>query len=44
MFRWRSFTYRTCFRFHCFQIVDRNLRRIHSSSLRSSEGVWLKPK
>jgi len=37
--RWRSRTYRTLLRFHCFQITDRNLRRIHSSSLRSTEGV-----
>jgi hypothetical protein len=44
MFRWRSFSNRTLPRFHYFQIMDRSLRRIHSSSLRSTEGVWLKPK
>jgi hypothetical protein len=44
MFRWRSRTYRTLLRFHCFQITDRNLRRIHASSFCSTEGVWLKPK
>jgi hypothetical protein len=44
MFRWRSFSNRTLLRFHCFQITDRNLRRIHSSSRCSTEGVWLKPK
>src|SRR5438445_8242452 len=35
---------RTLLRFHCFQITDRNLRRIHASSFCSTEGVWLKPK
>jgi hypothetical protein len=44
MLRWRSRTYRTLLRFHCFQITDRNLRRIHASSVCSTEGVWRKPK
>ena len=44
MFRWRSRTYRTLLRFHLSDHTERNLRRIHSSSFRSTEGVWLKPK
>ena len=37
--RWRNFLNRTGPRFHCFQIVHRKRRRIHSSSAFSSEGV-----
>jgi len=34
---WRSFAHRCVPRFHCFQIMDRNRRRIHLSSFASSE-------
>jgi hypothetical protein len=39
MFRWRNFANRTVPRFHCFQITDRNLRLIHASNVRNTEGV-----
>ena len=43
-FRWRRFRNRTVPRFHCFQIMDRNLRRIHFCNRCNTEGVWQKPK
>ena len=42
--RFRSSANRTVPRFHCFQIADRSLRRIHSSRPSSTEGVWQFPK
>jgi hypothetical protein len=39
MFRWRKLRNRTLPRFHCFQIMDRNLHRIHFSNRCNTEGV-----
>ena len=42
--RFRSSANRTVPRFHCFQIADRSLRRIHCSSPSSTDGVSHLPK
>ena len=42
--RRRSSAKRVRPRFHCFQAMARNRRLVHSSSLRSTDGVWQKPK